>query len=141
MLNSDLYSSVLSGHKMIVVVCDNGGFAVIERLQLAQGGVSFNNMIATSRVVAPITVDFAAHAASLGAAAETVTTLDELDQALARARQAKGTVVIVVRTDPYAWSEGGAFWEVGVPEVSSRPEVLEARQRMEDGKAHQRVGL
>ena len=37
MLNSDLYSSILSGHKMIVVVCDNGGFAVIERLQLAQG--------------------------------------------------------------------------------------------------------
>ena len=48
MLNSDLYSSVLSGHKMIVVVCDNGGFAVIERLQLAQGEVSFNNMIAAS---------------------------------------------------------------------------------------------
>ena len=49
MLNSDLYSSVLSGHKMIVVVCDNGGFAVIERLQLAQGGVSFNNMIGSVR--------------------------------------------------------------------------------------------
>ena len=48
---------------MIVVVCDNGGFAVIERLQLAQGGVAFNNMIATSRVVSAVTVDFAAHAA------------------------------------------------------------------------------
>ena len=29
MMNSDIYSSVLTGHKMIVVVCDNGGFAVI----------------------------------------------------------------------------------------------------------------
>jgi 3D-(3,5/4)-trihydroxycyclohexane-1,2-dione acylhydrolase (decyclizing) len=141
MLNSDLYSSVLSGHKMIVVVCDNGGFAVIERLQLAQGGVPFNNMIATSRVVAPVTVDFAAHAASLGCTSETVTDLVGLDQALARARQAKGTVVIVLRTDPSAWSEGGAFWEVGVPEVSSRSEVLQARQRMDAGKAQQRVGL
>jgi 3D-(3,5/4)-trihydroxycyclohexane-1,2-dione acylhydrolase (decyclizing) len=141
MLNSDLYSSVLSGHKMIVVVCDNGGFAVIERLQLAQGGVPFNNMIATSRVVAPVTVDFAAHAASLGCTSETVTDLVGLDQALARARQAKGTVVIVLRTDPSAWSEGGAFWEVGVPEVSSRSEVFQARQRMDAGKAHQRVGL
>jgi len=141
MLNSDLYSSVLSGHKMIVVVCDNGGFAVIERLQLAQGGVSFNNMIATSRVVAPVAVDFASHAASLGCTAETVATIDELEQALARARQARATVVIVLRTDPYAWSEGGAFWEVGVPEVSKRPEVLQARQRMEAGKAQQRVGL
>ncbi len=141
MLNSDLYSSVLSGHKMIVVVCDNGGFAVIERLQLAQGGVSFNNMIATSRVVAPVAVDFAAHAASLGCTAETVTTLEELDQALARARHAQGTAVIVLRTDPYAWSEGGAFWEVGAPAVSGRPEVLLARQRLDAGKAQQRVGL
>ena len=141
MLNSDLYSSVLSGHKMIVVVCDNGGFAVIERLQLAQGGVAFNNMIATSRVVSAVTVDFAAHAASLGCTSEMVTDLDGLDRALARARQAKGTVVIVLRTDPSAWSEGGAFWEVGVPEVSSRPEVSQARQRMESGKAQQKVGL
>ena len=38
MLNCDLYSSVLSGHKMIVVLCDNGGYAVIDRLQVGQGG-------------------------------------------------------------------------------------------------------
>ena len=38
MMNSDIYSSVLSGHKMIVVVCDNGGFAVINRLQNFKGG-------------------------------------------------------------------------------------------------------
>ena len=41
MMNSDLYSSVLSGHKLIVIVCDNGGFAVINRLQVNQGGVPF----------------------------------------------------------------------------------------------------
>ena len=45
MLNSDLYSSVLTGHRMIVVVCDNGGYAVIDRLQVAQGGRSFNNLL------------------------------------------------------------------------------------------------
>ena len=38
MMNSDLYSSVLAGHKLIVIVCDNGGFAVIHRLQTGQGG-------------------------------------------------------------------------------------------------------
>jgi 3D-(3,5/4)-trihydroxycyclohexane-1,2-dione acylhydrolase (decyclizing) len=37
MLNSDLYSSVLSGHKMVVVLCDNGGYAVIDRLQNDEG--------------------------------------------------------------------------------------------------------
>ena len=29
MLNSDVYSSVLTGHKMIIILCDNGGFGVI----------------------------------------------------------------------------------------------------------------
>ena len=51
MMNSDLYSSVLSGHKLIVIVCDNGGFAVINRLQINQGGVPFNNLIADAKVV------------------------------------------------------------------------------------------
>ena len=50
MMNSDLYSSVLSGHKLIVIVCDNGGFAVINRLQVNQGGVPFNNLIADAKV-------------------------------------------------------------------------------------------
>jgi 3D-(3,5/4)-trihydroxycyclohexane-1,2-dione acylhydrolase (decyclizing) len=139
MANSDLYSSVLSGHKMIVVVCDNGGFAVIERLQLAQGGTSFNNMIATSRVASPVMVDFAAHAASLGCNAETVEDVEELEHALRRARQAGSTTVITIRTDPQAWSPGGAFWEVGVPEVSGRSEVSSARRSMDLAKAAQRI--
>jgi 3D-(3,5/4)-trihydroxycyclohexane-1,2-dione acylhydrolase (decyclizing) len=137
MANSDLYSSVLSGHKMIVVVCDNGGFAVIERLQLAQGGASFNNMIGAVRGPGPVTVDFAAHAASLGCVTETVSDLAGLGSALARARQAERTAVVVIATDPRAWTEGGAFWEVGVPEVSDRPEVVAARRRMEQAKAAQ----
>ena len=66
MMNSDLYSSVLSGHRLIVIVCDNGGFAVIDRLQVDQGGASFANLIADSRIERLVPVDFAAHAASLG---------------------------------------------------------------------------
>jgi 3D-(3,5/4)-trihydroxycyclohexane-1,2-dione acylhydrolase (decyclizing) len=140
MLNSDLYSSVLSGHKMIVVVCDNGGFAVIDRLQVEQGGVAFNNLIADSRVERLVHVDFASHAASMGCEATTVSTIGELDAALAQAKRADRTCVIALRTDPHAWSEGGAFWEVGVPELSDRPQVREARARLMAGKAAQRVG-
>ena len=44
MSNSELYSSVLSGHKLVVVLCDNGGYAVIDRLQVGQGGAAFNNL-------------------------------------------------------------------------------------------------
>ncbi len=45
LMNSDIYSSVLSGHKMIVVVCDNGGFGVINRLQTGMGVPGFNNLL------------------------------------------------------------------------------------------------
>lgn len=140
MMNSDLYSTVLTGHKLIVIVCDNGGYAVINRLQLAQGGVPFNNLFADSRVQQVTPVDFAAHAASMGCEAETVTSIAELEAAFGRARASDRTYVIALNTHAYRWTEGGSFWEVGVPEVSASPDVREARAAMDTGKADQRVG-
>ena len=64
---------------MIVVVCDNGGFAVINRLQNFKGGASFNNLIADCRVKAPFAVDFAKHAESMGALARQVESLADLE--------------------------------------------------------------
>src|SRR5271166_1998638 len=72
MMNSDIYSTVLSGHEMIVVICDNGGFAVINRLQQFKGVPGSNNLLTDCRVQnpsAPLHVDFAKHAESMGAAA------------------------------------------------------------------------
>jgi 3D-(3,5/4)-trihydroxycyclohexane-1,2-dione acylhydrolase (decyclizing) len=140
MMNSDLYSSVLSGNKLIVIVCDNGGFAVINRLQVNQGGAPFNNLIADARVREVVDVDFAAHAAAVGCLSENVTTIAELEAAFARARSADRTYVIAIKTSAYDWTEGGAFWEVGVPEVSERQAVRAARSSMESGKEEQRVG-
>lgn len=140
MMNSDLYSSVLSGHKMIVIVCDNGGFAVINRLQVNQGGAPFNNLFADARIVDEVRVDFAAHARAMGCEAETVATIEELEAAYERARAADRTYVIALRTDQHSWTEGGSWWEVGVPEVSSRLSVRDARAELEEGKADQRVG-
>jgi 3D-(3,5/4)-trihydroxycyclohexane-1,2-dione acylhydrolase (decyclizing) len=139
MLNSELLSSVISGHKLIAVLCDNGGFAVIERLQVGQGGASFNNMfsgIGPNRVE----VDWVAHARALGCEAERVDSIDDLPAALARARAADRTFVIALRTSPDAWTDGGAFWQVGVPEVSERPAVEQARARQSEGRSGQRVG-
>jgi len=61
MLNSDLYSSVLSNKKLIVLVLDNGGFAVINKLQNNTGNESFNNLIKDCPTVdKPFAVDFEA---------------------------------------------------------------------------------
>jgi 3D-(3,5/4)-trihydroxycyclohexane-1,2-dione acylhydrolase (decyclizing) len=77
-MNSDIYSSVLS-KKLIVLVLDNGGFAVINKLQNNTGKESFNNLFADCPTVPEaFAVDFAAHAAAMGAHAETVESPAEL---------------------------------------------------------------
>ncbi len=139
MMNSDLYSTVITGHKLIVIVCDNGGYAVIDRLQVNQGGASFNNLFADCRTERLVDVDFAAHAASMGCMTETVGTISELEAAIERARDADRTYVIALKTHPHSWTEGGSFWEVGVPEVSASESVRAAREAMDAGRANQRV--
>jgi 3D-(3,5/4)-trihydroxycyclohexane-1,2-dione acylhydrolase (decyclizing) len=141
MMNSDIYSTVLTGHKLIVVVMDNGGFAVINRLQNNKGSKSFNNLIADCRIENLVSVDFEKHAASMGAHAETVHSIGELEQAFTRAKKADRTSVIVIKVQAHQWTPGDAWWEVGVPEVSTRKEVRAARADFEKGKAKQRVGV
>jgi 3D-(3,5/4)-trihydroxycyclohexane-1,2-dione acylhydrolase (decyclizing) len=141
MANSNIYSSVLSGHKFIVVLCDNGGYAVINRLQEFKGGAPFNNLFEHSRFKELVYVDFVQHARSMGARAEEVTTLEELEGALERARAADRTTVILTKTDPYTWTGGDAWWDVGVPEVSDREEVRVARAQHEAERKHQRLGV
>ena len=132
MLNSELATSVMLGHKLIVVLLDNRGYGCINRLQQATGSPGFNNLLADARHAAMPDIDFAAHARSLGALAESVATLGELEAALARARAADRSSVVVIDTDPLRTTEaGGWWWDVAVPEVSGRPEVNNARRDYE----------
>jgi 3D-(3,5/4)-trihydroxycyclohexane-1,2-dione acylhydrolase (decyclizing) len=127
MMNSEIATSVMLGLKLVIVLLDNGGFGCIDRLQRATGGASFNNLLATSRHEARPAIDFRAHAESLGAIAERVSGLAELEAALGRARLAARTSVVVIETDPRtSTSAGGYWWDVPVPEMSVRPEVQPA---------------
>jgi 3D-(3,5/4)-trihydroxycyclohexane-1,2-dione acylhydrolase (decyclizing) len=141
MMNSDIYSSVLSGHKMIIVVCDNGGFGVINRLQIGKGGAPFNNLIRDSKVKKPFSIDFVRHAESMGALARSVESIGDLENALDWAKSTDRTTVISINTDAYEWAPGDAWWDVGVPEVSARPAVQAAHAEQAAGRKHQRVGV
>ncbi|AGI73457.1 3D-[3,5/4]-trihydroxycyclohexane-1,2-dione hydrolase IolD [Octadecabacter arcticus 238] len=144
LMNSDIYSSVLTRKKLIVLVLDNGGFAVINKLQNNTGNESFNNLIAdTPTAVDPFTVDFEAHAAAMGANAETVANPAELAEAFKRAKAADKTSVIVMKVDPYeGWTtEGHTWWEVGTPEVSDSASVMEKHAEIEATRTKQRRGL
>ena len=71
---------------------------------------------------------------------EALTEIEDLEDAFLRARSSDNTYVISLVTDPYSWTEGGSFWEVGVPEVSELASVEAARDDMRAGKREQRIG-
>jgi 3D-(3,5/4)-trihydroxycyclohexane-1,2-dione acylhydrolase (decyclizing) len=138
MLNSEIATSVMLGLKLTIVVLDNGGFGCIDRLQRATGGASFNNLLADARHVMLPAIDFRAHAESLGAIAEKVNSLTELEAALARARRAPHTSVVVIDTDPaITTTAGGHWWDVPVPAVSTRTEVAAAHAAWLSARAGQ----
>jgi 3D-(3,5/4)-trihydroxycyclohexane-1,2-dione acylhydrolase (decyclizing) len=141
MLNAEIATSIMLGLKLIVVVLDNHGYGCINRLQQACGGAPFNNLFADCKQGADgaPAIDFAANAASLGALAENVRTIAELEAALSRARTARRTSVICIETDPDRTTEaGGWWWEVAVPAVSEREAVKSARAAYDDARRAQR---
>ena len=132
MMNSEIATSVMLGQKLIIVVQDNRGYGCINRLQQSCGSPSFNNMLDTCVPAngADVPIDFAAHAASMGAIAKHVHSVDELKAELIQARANTRTTVLVIDTNPNTTTaDGGSWWEVAVPEVSSRSEVNQAHAR------------
>jgi 3D-(3,5/4)-trihydroxycyclohexane-1,2-dione acylhydrolase (decyclizing) len=141
MMNSDIFSTVLSGHKMIVIVCDNLGYAVISRLQTFKGVPGFNNLLKDCRVKEPFQVDFVKHAEAMGALARRCDNLAELEENLKWAQGTDRTTVLTIATDAFAWVPGDADWDVGVPEVSDRKSVQEARESQLAIRRKQRRGV
>lgn len=144
LMNSDIYSSVLTRKKMIVLVLDNGGFAVINKLQNNTGNESFNNLLAdTPTVPEAFAVDFVAHAASMGAHATYADTPASLADAFKAAKAAEKTTVIVMNVDAYeGWTtEGHTWWEVGTPHVTDNPKVREKHLEIEASRIKQRKGV
>ncbi len=140
MMNSEIATARMLGVKLVIVVLDNRGFGCINRLQRACGSAPFNNLLGdcVTGPDGPPDIDFAAHARSLGADAVHVANVAELEDALRRARAATRTSVIVIDTDPMQQTTaGGAWWEVDVPEVSTRREVEAARAAFDDARRTQ----
>ncbi|MEM1351631.1 MAG: 3D-(3,5/4)-trihydroxycyclohexane-1,2-dione acylhydrolase (decyclizing) [Pseudomonadota bacterium] len=144
LMNSDIYSSVLTQKKLIILVLDNGGFAVINKLQNNTGNESFNNLFTDAPTVPEaFAVDFAAHAAAMGADAVKVDNVSDLGEAFKAAKASDKTSVIVMNVDAYeGWTtEGHTWWEIGTPEVSQSASVREKHAEVEAARAKQRRGV
>ena len=74
----------------------------------------------------------------MGARAQKAGSITELEEMTRAAIIRKGVDVIVIDTDPAISTQaGGAWWEVGVPEVSERAEVAAVYEAWRDGKDRQ----
>jgi 3D-(3,5/4)-trihydroxycyclohexane-1,2-dione acylhydrolase (decyclizing) len=137
MLNSEILSAVNNGDSLIYILCDNLGFAVIQRLQVSNGSKSYRTMFNDSDLKTPFKVDFVSHAKSLGARSVKVT-IENLAAEFSAAKDLPGVSVLVIDTDAEKWTEGGAFWEVAVSGISEDSEVKQAYKRLTEGKSNQR---
>jgi 3D-(3,5/4)-trihydroxycyclohexane-1,2-dione acylhydrolase (decyclizing) len=145
MMNSEIVTSLQESAPLTIVVVDSHGYASIGGLARSMGARNnFNELRArdaqTGRLHGPILpIDFAAHAASMGATARRAETRDELAAALAAARVADRTSVIVVEVDPAQRMPGyDSWWDVPVAEVSDSVTVQAARAEYDEARKAQR---
>lgn len=145
MLHTEIVTSLQEGHKLTIVVLDNGGFQCIRSLQESLGSPSFSNEMryrnpATGRLEGSfVPIDFVKNAESLGATGYLASTPTALREALEHASRSTQTVVIHVPVDVDARVPGyEGWWDVPVAEISDQPAVKQARHEYEQARTKQR---
>ncbi|SMX27960.1 3D-(3,5/4)-trihydroxycyclohexane-1,2-dione hydrolase [Pelagimonas phthalicica] len=142
MANSELATAVMRKVPFTVVLTDNRGFGCINRLQTGTGGQPFNNLYEHCNVEEQPEIDFVAHAAAMGAKAMKAKDIADLEAKLTEAKGSDIPVVIVIDTDPWhgpTEAGGGAWWDVGIPEVSNQESVRQARANYDETSKAQRA--
>jgi 3D-(3,5/4)-trihydroxycyclohexane-1,2-dione acylhydrolase (decyclizing) len=144
---SELVTALQEKLKVTVVLSENHGFQSIYQLQMGRAGRAFGNEFRardpkTNRLEGEyLAVDLAKNAESLGARAWRVTKPEELQRALAEARQEKRTCVIVAATEPHRYvPASGLWWDVAAAEVSTDPVTQKIYEQFDaERKALQRL--
>jgi 3D-(3,5/4)-trihydroxycyclohexane-1,2-dione acylhydrolase (decyclizing) len=134
---TEIVTAVQENLPVKLVVVQNHGYASIGGLSESVGaerfGTAYRHRAADGTFTgAPLPVDLAANAASLGMEVLRAKTVRELREALTTARAATRPTCVYVETDPAATAPGAeAWWDVPVAEVSARPAAAEARAQYE----------
>jgi 3D-(3,5/4)-trihydroxycyclohexane-1,2-dione acylhydrolase (decyclizing) len=140
MANSELATAVMRRVPFTVVLTDNRGYGCINRLQIECGGAEFNNMYKDCTVDVQPEIDFVAHAASMGAHAEKIGSIAELEARIVAARERNIPSILVIDTDAVPGTDaGGHWWDVAVPQVGGPERLEQARARYNKNAANQRA--
>ncbi|WP_052851947.1 3D-(3,5/4)-trihydroxycyclohexane-1,2-dione acylhydrolase (decyclizing) [Streptomyces avicenniae] len=134
---TELVTAVQEGLSVKLVLLQNHGYASIGGLSRQTGAEGFGTAYRFrapdgSYTGAPLPVDLAANAASLGLRVLRARTWAELRAALAEAREEPRPVCVYVETDPApSGPPAQAWWDVPVAATSALPGTREARAAYE----------
>ncbi|AWN27317.1 MULTISPECIES: 3D-(3,5/4)-trihydroxycyclohexane-1,2-dione acylhydrolase (decyclizing) [Streptomyces] len=147
---TEIVTAVQEGIHINIVLIQNHGYASIGGLSQATGGERFGTdyrfrAADGTYTGAPLPVDLAANAASLGMHVLRAATVGELRAALAEARGANRPTCVYVETEtadtvPGA-PEAQAWWDVPVAETATRPAAVAAREAYDRHTAGRRRHL
>ncbi|WP_216590400.1 3D-(3,5/4)-trihydroxycyclohexane-1,2-dione acylhydrolase (decyclizing) [Streptomyces brasiliscabiei] len=133
MMPTEIVTAVQEGLPVNLVLVQNHGYASIGGLSESVGGERFGTAYRYRAADgtfsgAPLPVDLAANAASLGMDVLRAKTVKELREALATARASDRPTCVYVETDPAPTAPPAqAWWDVPVAETAARPAAVEAR--------------
>ncbi|MFE7861171.1 3D-(3,5/4)-trihydroxycyclohexane-1,2-dione acylhydrolase (decyclizing) [Streptomyces sp. NPDC057403] len=141
MMPTEIVTAVQEGIAIKVVLIQNHGYASIGGLSESVGGERFGTAYRHrspadgSFTGAPLPVDLAANAASLGMRVLRAKTVSDLRDALAEARAADTPTCVYVETQTADTVSGAppaqAWWDVPVAETATRPSAVKARELYE----------
>ena len=145
MLHSELATSIQERRKINVVLLDNMTFGCINNLQMEHGMGSFGTEFRfrnpeTGKLDGDfVPVDFAMSAAAYGCKTYRVKTLEELDAALADARQQQVSTLIDIKVLPKTMIHKYlSWWRVGGAEVSTSEKIAAVSQMLKEKTAQAR---
>ena len=152
MAPTELVTACQENLPLTIVVAENHGYQVIRRLQMWRSGSHFGNEfryrtgddMVTEKSAGRLEgdyldIDIAKMAEGMGATAIRATSADEVREALLKARDHDGPLVIVVPTIPHAnLPSADVWWDVAPAEVSTQEWIAEKRDEYEVGLSHQK---
>ncbi|MGW1285092.1 3D-(3,5/4)-trihydroxycyclohexane-1,2-dione acylhydrolase (decyclizing) [Streptomyces sp. NPDC002586] len=140
MMPTEIVTAVQEGVAIKILLVQNHGYASIGGLSESVGGERFGTAYRYQAedgtyTGAPLPVDLAANAASLGMRVLRAKTVRELRAALAEARAADTPTCVYVETETSDTVSGAppaqAWWDVPVAETATRPSAVKARELYE----------
>jgi 3D-(3,5/4)-trihydroxycyclohexane-1,2-dione acylhydrolase (decyclizing) len=140
MMPTEIVTAVQEGVAIKVLLVQNHGYASIGGLSESVGGERFGTAYRFpaddgTYTGAPLPVDLAANAESLGMRVLRARTIRDLRTALAEARAADTPTCVYVETETADTVSGApeaqAWWDVPVAETATRPSAVKARELYE----------